>query len=230
MLVLSSQLARILAYLEESIYRKDLVGSGHDHTHIQRLLAMRRVVWDELHIEYPLLSPTDAEVLDLALLFHDLNRSRDMRGRHVREARELFMGTTIRREGFSEQTIIAVIDIVEMSHEKDHDEEPILLTLLRDLDKSDMGAFGILRMQGVADERGYGYFQPHDFDQTVPATEGDENLGSVVDDLRFCLEWWDNPKFAIRSSVIRNKVAHRFAFMRTFLAQLEYEARELNLI
>lgn len=220
---------KIFSILAQDVYGRDKCNSGHDFTHIQRMLAMRRTFWGDIIKE---VSDVSEFTLDLAILFHDLDRSRCFRGRDEKTVglRKDFMKRIMKKFPISEHLISFVVEGVEASHAKDKDDDSALIVLLRDLDKADMGAVGILRMQGVADERGYGYFRPKDFDFNNQPVKIDDNLGSVVEDVKFCCEWWDDPRFQIRTRAIRAKVEHRFVFMNKFIKQLEREMKEINLV
>lgn len=210
-------------------------GNGHDFEHIERMLAMRQTFWSEIIRDEPHLvsDPFLPDRLDLAISFHDLNRSAMLSGKTATaDARRAdFALTLMRQYGIGDATAHHVIDTIQVSYKQDAPSETDLLRLLRDFDKADMGAVGIYRMAAVADSRNYGVFaRTSDFDPHASAIEGDENLDSFCADIKYCLEWWTNPKFIIRTRAIRNRVKRRFDYMVSFLERIRSEYQEIGLI
>lgn len=206
---------------------------GHEGEHLRRMLAMRRAWWDDIVADEPNAAGL-ALPLDLAILFHDLDRSKELAG-HDDEKVQLRCEAAwmlMSKHGVDETTAAKVFLAMEKKGLRTgHAERTILARLLSDFDKADMGAVGIYRMAAVASARGYGIFvRAEDFNLESPAIEGDENLDSFAADIKFCLEWWTNPKFAIETSAIRRRAEHKFRFMLSFLAQLQTEHAELGFL
>lgn len=216
------------------VSNRHLADFGHGHDHVARVLALRRRLWKDIKSEQPELL-VDPFVLELCILFHDLNHSANFVGTniHARTARYSFIRDVLKISGREEKIyhLVSLIhDVIESSHQADRPDDSPLLVLLRDLDKSDMGATGIIRMAAVGAKRKYEqYWKPRDFNPDVPSVLGDENLDTVAADLRFCLDWWNPTRFAIKTPAIRRAVEHRFKFMQQTLAQLEIEANEVSL-
>ncbi len=234
MISLESPIKEIFNYLAIEVYdpKRGQINWGHDDKHILRMLAARRAYWADIVKDEPGLVGVEL-LLDLAILFHDLNRLKNLRGHGEADEkrRKNYATKLMKRFDITPSLSKRVNEIVAAQHLPDNPNEEPVLRLLRDLDKADMGAIGIYRMAATACDRGYGVFaRARDFDPDVPAIEGDENLDSFAADICFCLEWFEKQEFAIRSNAIRQRVAHRFEFMRKFLEQLKIEHKELNLI
>ncbi len=206
---------------------------GHDGEHLKRVLAARKTYWPAIIKDEPDLAGNEL-VVDLALVLHDLDRSRDLRGRtdEAKARREDLARSLMNQHGVADDVIEQVFAVLDKKFLKTGDpEKPALSRIVDDLDKADMGATGIYRMAAVACDRNYGIFaRARDFDPHAPAIEGDENLDSFAADICFCLEWYTNPKFLIDTPAIFVAVRDRFAFMRDFLSQLEREHKKLGLI
>lgn len=228
---------RILADLRQNVYSRENTNNGHDYEHIERMLAMRQAFWPAIVRDEPAAIEYEI-VLDLAIVFHDLNRSALLRGRGSEAdfKRAQFAKNLMRNHRVSEIVAGSAILAIAMTFKKDYSAEPIDVRLLRDLDKADMGAIGIYRMAAVADSRKYGVFaRPEDFDLGAPAIKGDENLDSFCADIKFCHRWWlkneaEGDDWEIRTPAIRARVNHRFQFMKNFLKQIESEMREIELV
>ena len=179
------------------------------------MLASRQMWWRAIVETEPEIA-TKAEVLDLAILFHDLNRSKEFRGKGAEAdvRRADFARAIMLQFGIELEVAEEAIKTITGTFQQDDENETSLVRLLRDFDKSDMGAVGIYRMAAVACDRNYGIFaRARDFDPDAPAIEGDDNLDSFAADICFCLEWWTKPKFAIRTPAIRRIAEPRFRFM-----------------
>ena len=203
---------------------------AHDERHIKRVLKLREKYWPTLIAEKATMD-MDPFVLDLAILFHELNRAKQFRGKDeiTKQTRAQFIVSHLSHLKLGNNVINDIILATETSSQPRSNLDSPLRTLLSDLDCCDIGAVGILRMADVAADRGYGYGKARNFNPTLPATEGDENLDSVTDDLKFCLEWWNGPyKFRIINTTIRKLAEYRFQFMRDFLIQLKNEFEEIK--
>lgn len=201
---------------------------AHDQRHIRRVLALRETYWPVLEKEKATAN-IDPFVLDLAIIFHDLDRNLDFRGKDEKavEDRADFIRLKVYGLNLGESTITAIINAAETNHKPRSDSDSPLRTLLSDLECCDVGAVGVLRMADVAASRGYGYGKARNFDPSLSATEGDENLDSVTDDIRFCLDWYNGPeKFRIQNSAIKILAEHRFNFLQMFFNQLKKEFEE----
>lgn len=225
---------QILEELRQNVYSRENTNNGHDYEHIERMLAMRQAFWPAIMKDEPEIDGWDV-VLDLAIVFHDLNRSTLLSGKGALVVQ--FAHNMMHKHSVLIMDSNAAIDVVnKVAFKKEYPTEPTLRRLLRDLDKADMGAIGIYRMAAVADSRKYGVFaRPGDFDLATPAIKGDDNLDSFCADIKFCHRWWlkneaEGDDWEIRTPAIRTRVNHRFQFMKNFLKQLESEIREIGLL
>lgn len=224
--------------LKQDVYRRDFTNNGHDYEHIERMLAMRQMFWPAIIKDEPQIGHETAFILDCAILFHDLNRVERLRGKgpEMEMRRMAFARTIMDLHNINNYIAEIAIETIQSTFKKDEPSEQALVRLLRDFDKADMGAVGIYRMAAVADSRKYGVFvRPEDFNLDAPAIKGDENLDSFCADIKFCHRWWlknetDGDDWEIRTPAIRERVAHRFEFMKTFLKQLESEMSEIGLV
>lgn len=228
---------QILEDLRQNVYSREHTNNGHDYEHIERMLAMRQAFWPTIVKDEPEIEDWDM-VLDLAIVFHDLNRSAPLHGKGTEAdaKRADYAYLTMRQHHVGITMANRVIEVITSTFKKDDPTEPLPVRLLRDLDKADMGAVGIYRMAAVADSRKYGVFaRPEDFDLRAPAIKSDENLDSFCADIKFCHRWWikneaEGDDWEIRTPAIRERVSHRFHFMKLFLEQLKSEMREIGLV
>lgn len=220
--------------LTETVYTREKCNQGHDFTHIERGLRRRAISWEDIKDDRPEITNDDAFVLDLAIIFHDLDRSSDFRGRDdaAIQKREKFVRKKLLEYKVDGQVIAHVTTLMADIKKRDSEGELALVTVLRDIDKADMGAVGIFRMAMVASDRGYGILtKASAFDYNAKAIEGDENLDGFNEDLKFCEEWWKRGSgWEIRTPCIRRAVRTRFAFMRLFMEHLQSEHEELGMI
>lgn len=235
MLELKRPIKEIFDFLAQNYFdpKKGHCNWGHDGEHLKRMLAMRKALWPAIVADEKRLSGLEL-IVNLAIVFHDLDRSKEFRGRtdEAKTRRRTFGRKLMTDHGIPSYIIDEVFRALDgKSLPKGNKHKPTLSRIVDDLDKADMGAIGVYRMAAVACERNYGVFaRARDFDPDAPAIDGDENLDSFAADICFCLEWWSKPKFAIETPAIRTAVEHRFKFMREFLTQLKREHEELGLI
>lgn len=210
---------RIIRAVEELltlVYQVATIG-GHGVDHIKRMVNTARLIVDPREVD-PLL-------LEAAIWLHDLDRTARFNSKPKEELAE-FIRVSLLEFGFSEEEIALVIDAVQKHSDLNGDSDSDLLIFLKDCDRLDMGAIGVARTiaHGKGKEEGaLPIYVPGDFSKTKPRAA----LGvSVVRNVRFCLEWQD----MLRAPKAKELARAKFAFMQTFIEEVERELKELGII
>jgi len=204
---------RILGAIEERLvplYRAELIGSGHDVSHIRRMLKIaERIVSEDVELF----------LLKVAIWLHNLDRAKLTE----KEIPQFISKLLSDLNTFSQEEISLIIDAVEKhSLLNDHADSPLLCDL-KDADRLDSGAKTI--MSSTSYRHKLPFYLPGDFDEGLDLS-GDEKkvIKSCVQDFRRVLEWEE----MLRNPRAKEFGKKRFAHLRRYLADLEKELRELD--
>lgn len=214
---------KILAFVRKQmvpVYGREFTRGGHDITHIERGEATANLILDPPDPKYPVSSL----LVKVTGWCHDLHRTAYFDQFNFKEEEKTgWLVDMLKKGGLNQDEILTVVDAVAKHSRLNSPDDSPVLVYLKDVDHLDMGAIGILRI--AAHRWNIPPYHSIDF-EGKPASTAEKDLQSMVHDLYRCLEW----EGFLRTSGAKALGKQRFAFMRTFLKELERELRELRVI
>ena len=180
------------------------INSAHDISHPQRMEKIANIVVDP--------NDVDPFLVKLAVWCHDMHRI-------GKTAKDIFGWLS----DLWPTELGIIMDAVANHSKPNEDSDNPVLVYLKDIDRLDMGAVGILRI--ASHRAALPIYEASDFEAEPESTE-EKDLQTMVHDLWRCLEW----EGMLRTAGAKALGKKRFAFMRRFLAELERELKELGVI
>lgn len=212
--------ARILDAVRKQMtpaYQLGPARGGHDFTHPQRMEKIADIIMSPIDPRYK----ADPLVVKSAIWYHDIHRTTYFYYLKEEEKTGLMIDT-LSKLGLHNDEIVLVIDAVAKHSKLNENSDSPVLVYLKDIDKLDMGAIGILR---IAAHHQIPPYNLKDF-TNAPLAPSDGKLESHIEDIKFCLEWKD----MLRTEGAKKLGKKRFAFMQRFLRETERELKELGII
>lgn len=204
----------ILEKLEKQlipIYRLDK--GGHDISHPQRMLKIAEKIANPQEV--------DLFLLKIAILCHDIHRVNGL-APSCREITEI-TNNILRTLDLMPEEISLIADAVMKHDDLNDDSDSQLLIHLKDADRLDMGAIGILRI--ASHMSSLPHYNLSDFQKNRKVVKPQE-VKSQIDDIKFCLGW----EKMLRTPSAKILAKRKFAFMRQFVKEVERELKELELV
>jgi HD superfamily phosphodiesterase len=189
--------------------------AGHDIWHIQRMIAIAKKISDPKEV--------DQFLLQIAIYFHNIDRTTYFNFK-CSEERNKFIRNALLKIGLEEDEIKIIIEAVEKHNKLNEESDTPLLRDLKDIDRLDVGAIGILRI-GAFRGRNLPIMVPGDFFKVKRSTK-ETNIESLMHDLQRCLEW----EKMLRNPRAKKLGKRRFSFMRKFQEEVKRELKEIGLI
>jgi len=203
---------------------KDLLGiayqipfciPGHDIDHIIRVLAIA----DKISA----LDPDSHLLLKVAIWFHNLDRTTYFPRLTSQESRIDFILWHLIELGLTKEESDIVLDAVSKHNRLNEENDSPILVLLKDADRLDMGAIGILRITKVPPN--LPFYTLADFLRKQRGTR-ESDLTSVLHGIERCLEW----EAMLRSPKAIEMAKRIFPFMRAFTEEVKRQLKELGLL
>lgn len=206
--------SRILAFVRQkmtTVYETARDGA-HGTTHPQRLEKIADIIADPDQV--------DLFLLKIAIWCHDIHRVDTLLLPEKVGIR--FILNLLFHSGLTNHEVNTVIDAVIKHDELNEASDDPVLVYLKDIDRLDMGAIGILRTIAYCHR-----FTPYALSDFGDESEIDtDHPKTIVQNLHRCLKW-ENMLRTPGAKILAKK---RFAFMRQFLKELERELEELGVI
>lgn len=185
----------------------------HDEGHVRRVAAMALEIADPEKISLFL--------VELTAWLHNLDRSTHLNLAGEPDGIKRLTLRLLEMFGGDKLTAIEkdlIVDAVLRHDRLNEPDDSYLLQVLKDADRLDEGAIGLLRLSAP---KGSPLYTPADFSGVKRSTKSSD-ITSFVHDIHRCLEWED----MLRLPKAKKFAKSRFGFMRMFLHELECELKE----
>src|SRR3989338_92144 len=200
-------LAEIEAQLTHAYQLKFCPDKGHAIDHIKRMLKIAETIYDPGKINLFLLK--------VAIWLHNIDRTTAIPA-STPEDRQKFIENFLKKLKFSQKEIALIVNAVEKHNQLNDTSDSALLRYLKDCDRLDIGAMGIVRAVIWWQNQNIPISAPEDFLLSKPELTKIENIISLLSGFNYLCEWEGMIRVPKAKALGRKK----FAFMKKFRDQI----------